>query len=78
MPDYLKNLLTLETYVYGKYGRTDIRNYVVGDRPCAVSECDCMFYRNIFDASRYDYIGYIISKAYGLDSLVIYDLRDDT
>lgn len=73
----LNNLLTLETYVYGKYGRAYIRNYVVGDRASVVGECDCIFYRSIIDTSKYDYIYDIISKAYGLDSLDIYDIRDD-
>lgn len=77
MSKYLNNLLTLETYVYGKFGRTYIRNYVVGDRVCIVSECECIFYRSIIDASKYDYIYDIISKAYGLDTLDIYDIRDD-
>lgn len=77
MRGYLKNLLTLETYVYGKFGITFIGNYVVGDRPCVVSESNCTFYRNIIDASRYDYIDYIISKAHGIDRVIICDLRDD-
>lgn len=76
MSKYLNNLLTLETYVYGKYGRTYITNYVVGDRLCIVSECECIFYRSIIDASKYDYIWDIITKAYGLDSLDIYDNRE--
>lgn len=77
MSKYLNNLLTLETYVYGKYGRTYIRNYVIGDRASVNCECECIYYRSIIDASKYDYICDIISKAYGLDSLDIYDIRDD-
>lgn len=73
----LNNLLTLETYVYGKFGITVIGNYVVGDRASVVSECGCIFYRSIIDASKYDYISDIITKAYGLDRLDIYDIRDD-
>nr|DAW58775.1 MAG TPA: DNA-directed RNA polymerase [Caudoviricetes sp.] len=75
MGGYFKNLLTLETYVCGKCGRTYIRNYVVGDRRSVVSECGCTFYRSIIDASKYDYIYDIVSKVYGLDSLELHDIR---
>lgn len=77
MNKYLNNLLTLVTYVYGKSGTTCVRNFVAGDRPCVVSECECTFYKSVIDASKYGSIYDIVSKAYGLDSLYIYDLRDD-
>lgn len=75
MSKCLNNLLTLETYVRGKSGITFIRNFVVGDRALIVSEGECKLYRSIIDASKYGSI-YDISKAYGLDSLDICDLRD--
>ena len=71
------NSLTLETYVYGNFASVYIHNYVSGDRTGIVSGTACTYYRNIIDASKYDYIGDIITKVYGVDSVVIYDLRDD-
>jgi len=75
MSKYVKNLLTLETYVYGKYGRTYIRNYVVGDRACIDSECECIFYRSIIDASKYDIYMILLVKHMVLIVLIFMTLE---
>lgn len=70
-------LLTLETYVVDGGARVYIRNYSLDDIYSALTSLDGMFYRNIIDASKYDDIANIISKAYNVKDVKLYDIRDE-